>query len=177
MSNTKNGDMPMEIERKYLIAMPDRVKLSLIPDCTATQIEQTYLTDADDMCRRVRKRGNPQDGWHFVLTKKKSVGFGERIEIEEEITPEQYHALLQEAHPDKQAVRKIRYCFRFRKQLFELDVYAFSETLATLEIELPSIDTPVILPSFVQVIADVTGDERFSNYAISENLQFPALEQ
>ncbi|MBE6851532.1 MAG: hypothetical protein E7504_07380 [Ruminococcus sp.] len=177
MSEMKNSDIPREIERKYLIAMPDRVKLSLIPDCKATQIEQTYLTDEDGMSRRVRKRGNAQQGYSFVLTKKKHVGFGERIEIEEEITPEQYHALLKESHPDKQTVRKVRYCFTFRKQLFELDVYEFSDTLATLEIELPSIDTPVILPSFVQVIRDVTDDERFSNYAISENLQFPALEQ
>lgn len=174
MGSAENGSMPMEIERKYLIAFPDMVKLSLIPHCEATQIEQTYLTDDGcGMCRRVRKRGNPQRGWQFTLTKKKTVGFGERIELEEEISPEQYHALLQEADPEKQTVRKMRYCFPFRKQLFELDVYEFSKVLATLEIELPGIDTPVLLPSFIEVIEDVTGDERYSNYALSERLAFP----
>ncbi len=174
MTNKENGNMPMEIERKYLIAYPDMVKLALIPRCAATQIEQTYLTDDGcGMCRRIRKRGTPQQGWQYTLTKKKTVGFGERIELEEELSPEQYHALLQEAAPDKQTVRKVRYCFPFRKQVFELDVYAFSNRFATLEIELPSIDTPVLLPSFVQVIEDVTGDERYSNYALSEALAFP----
>ncbi len=174
MENMENGNMPMEIERKYLIAMPDRVKLQLIPRCEATEIAQTYLTDADGMCRRVRKRGNPMLGYTFTLTKKKTVGYGERIELEEEISPEMYQALLHEAHPDKQTVHKVRYVFPFRKQVFELDVYAFSDTLATLEIELPSIDTPVILPSFIEVMKDVTGDERYSNYALSERLAFPA---
>ncbi len=175
MSDRINSDMPREIERKYLISCPDMVKLSLIPGCEATQIEQTYLTDADGMSRRVRRRGNPQKGYSFTLTRKRHVGVGERIELEEEITPEQYHAMLTEAHPDKQTVRKVRYCFTFRRQIFELDVYAFSNTLATLEIELPDIDTPVMLPTFVQVIRDVTEDERFSNYAISEKLCFPQL--
>ncbi len=174
MMEMQNGDMPREIERKYLIAMPDRVKLQLIPNCKVTQIEQTYLTDdSDGMCRRVRKRGNPQSGWQYTLTKKKHVAFGERIELEEEISNEQYEAFLKEAAPDRQTVRKVRHVFMFRKQVFELDVYAFSDTLATLEIELPSIDTPVLLPSFIEVIADVTDDQRYSNHAISERLAFP----
>ncbi len=166
-------NLPREIERKFLIAVPDRVKLSMIPRCSVTEIEQTYLTDEGDMCRRVRRRGNPHDGWQFTLTKKQYAGYGERIELEEEISPEQYHALLHEAHPHKQPVHKIRHVFPFRGQLLELDVYAFSDCLATLEIELPSIDTPVQLPSFIQVLRDVTDDERYSNYALSENLCFP----
>lgn len=170
----EHTDMPREIERKYLILMPDRVKLQLIPNCNVTEIEQTYLCDdGDGMCRRVRKRGNPQSGWQYTLTKKQHVGFGERIELEEEISPEQYAAFLSEADPDKQTIRKKRYCFPFRKQVFELDVYAFSESLATLEIELSDINTPVILPSFIEVVADVTDDARYSNSALSKTLAFP----
>lgn len=165
---------PREIERKYLILMPDKVKLSLIPGCEATEIVQTYLTEeGDGFGRRIRKRGNAARGYSFTLTKKKAVGFGERIELEEEISPERYHELLKETAPEKQPVCKVRYCFTFRKQLFELDVYAFSETLATLEIELPHIDTPVQIPSFLHVLKDVTGDERYTNYALSQNLRFP----
>lgn len=169
------SDMPREIERKYLILHPDMVKLALIPGCRRTQIEQTYLTDEGGMCRRVRKRGTPQEGWQYTMTKKQYAGFGERIELEEEITPEQYLALLHEAAPDKRTVRKERYVFTFRKQVFELDVYEFSQNLATLEIELSDIEIPVILPSFIEVIADVTDDERYSNYALSVNLAFPEM--
>ncbi|MBQ2265336.1 MAG: hypothetical protein II341_08035 [Oscillospiraceae bacterium] len=177
MTQMNHTDMPREIERKYLILYPDLVKLALIPGCRRTQIEQTYLTDEDGMCRRVRKRGTPQDGWQYTLTKKQHVAFGERIELEEEITPEQYLALLHEAAPDKRTVRKERCVFTFRKQVFELDLYEFSRTLATLEIELEQIDTPVTLPSFVQVLRDVTDDERYSNYALSVHLAFPEMEE
>lgn len=170
----EHTDMPREIERKYLILMPDRVKLQLIPNCNVTEIEQTYLCDdGDGMCRRVRKRGNPQSGWQYTLTKKQHVGFGERIELEKEISHEQYAAFLSEADPERKTVCKKRYCFPFRKQVLELDVYTFSDTLATLEIELPSIDTPVILPSFIEVVADVTDDQRYSNSALSKTLAFP----
>jgi len=174
MIEEKNGNLPREIERKFLINMPDRVKLQLIPRCNVTQIEQTYLCeDGDGMCRRVRRRGNPQSGWQYTLTKKQHVAFGERIELEEEISHEQYEAFLKEADPGRKTICKTRYCFPFRKQVLELDVYAFSETLATLEIELSDIETPVILPSFIEVIADVTDDERYSNAALSRALAFP----
>lgn len=174
MAHIENGDLPKEIERKYLIYMPDRVKLQLIPNCNVTQIEQTYLRDdGDGMCRRVRKRGNPHSGWQYTLTKKKYVAFGERIELEEEISCEQYRACLNEADPERKTVCKTRYCFPFRKQVLELDVYAFSDTLATLEIELSDIAASVILPSFIEVIADVTDDERYSNAALSKTLTFP----
>ncbi len=165
--------LPREIERKYLILRPDHVKLSLLPRCEATQIEQTYLTDEGDFCRRVRRRGNPRDGWKYTLTRKQHVGRGERIELEEPLTPEQYSALLREADPGKRPVHKTRYAFPFRGRLLELDVYAFSEALATLEIELPDIDAPVELPGFLQVIRDVTEDARYSNYALAEALCFP----
>lgn len=167
-------DMPREIERKFLIRMPDRVKLQLIPRCNVTQIEQTYLCEEEDgMCRRVRRRGNPQDGWQYTLTKKQHVAFGERIELEEEISHEQYEAFLKESDPERKTICKTRYCFPFRKQVLELDVYAFSQTLATLEIELSDIETPVILPSFIEVITDVTDDQRYSNAALSKSLAFP----
>ena len=74
-----------------------------------------------------------------------------------------------------QTVHKVRWCFLYEKQFFELDVYAFSDVLATLEIELPDIDTPVTLPPEIELLADVTGDGRFSNFALSKTLAFPKM--
>ncbi len=165
---------PMEIERKYLIVRPDAVKLALLPGCTVSEIEQTYLCDdGTGMGRRVRRRSSEKTGDTYTYTRKKTVGFGERIELEDVISGEEYCRLLQEADPDRKTVRKVRYCFSYRKQPFELDVYDFSQSLATLEIELPSIDRHVELPGFLQVLKDVTGEDGYSNFALSEHLCFP----
>ena len=146
--------MPFEIERKYLIRLQ---------------------ADESGMMRRVRKRGSDVKGWQYTYTRKQNAGFGKRIELEDEITEAQYLALLEEAEPSMQTVHKVRWCFLYEKQFFELDVYAFSDVLATLEIELPDIDTPVTLPPEIELLADVTGDGRFSNSALSKTLTFPKM--
>ena len=167
---------PFEIERKYLIRRPSEMLLRSLPQADPTEITQTYLkADGSGMMRRVRKRGSEQKGWQYTYTRKQHVDFGKRIELEDEITEEQYLALLGEAEPSMQTVHKVRWCFVYEKQLFELDVYAFSDTLATLEIELPDIDTPVRLHPEIEILADVTGDGRFSNFALSKTLAFPEL--
>lgn len=171
------ADLPLEIERKYLIRRPDETLLRSLPDADVTEITQTYLkSDESGMMRRVRKRGSEEKGWQYTYTRKQHAGFGMRIELEDEITEAQYCALLEEAEPSMQTVHKARWCFCWQKQPFELDVYAFSEVLATLEIELPDINTPVTLPPEIDLIADVTGDGRFSNYALSKTLAFPEIE-
>ena len=38
-----------------------------------------------------------------------------------------------------------------------------------METELPSRDTEVGMPSFIRIIADVTGDKRYSNAAMSRS--------
>ena len=166
--------MPLEIERKYLIRRPDAATLTALPEVRADEITQTYLTMGEDgFSRRVRKRGTPERGWQYTYTRKRTVGFGERIELEDEITEAQYQALLQEAEPSMHTISKVRYVFRHLGQVFELDVYDFSETTATLEIELPSIDTPVTLPEQIEILRDVTGEPGFSNFALSKKLAFP----
>lgn len=165
---------PLEIERKYLIEKPDASLIAGFEKADPTEITQTYLRfDDSGMMRRVRKRGSETRGWQYTYTRKKTVGFGERIEIEDEIPEARYQELLQEAEPSMQTVHKTRWCFLYEQQLFELDVYAFSEVLATLEIELPSIDTPVVLPPQLHVIADVTGKPGYSNFALSKHGNFP----
>lgn len=168
--------LAMEIERKYLIRRPTEELLRALPESDVTEITQTYLqTDETGRMRRVRKRGSVQKGWQYTYTCKQEAGFGAKLEMEDEIEESQYLALLEEADPSKQPVYKARWCFVFQKQFFELDVYAFSDTLATLEIELPDINTPVQLPPQLDILADVTGDGRFSNFALSQTLAFPEL--
>ena len=167
-------NMPLEIERKYLIRRPDVKTLAALPEVRADEITQTYLTFGEDgFSRRVRKRGTSERGWSYTYTRKQTVSFGERIELEDEISEADYQALLQEAEPSMHPIRKVRHVFTYLGQVFELDVYDFSDELATLEMELPSIDTPVTLPPEIGIIADVTGQKAYSNFAMSKRLAFP----
>jgi len=169
---SKSG-LPKEIERKYLILRPDLEKLKQIPDSRIDDITQTYLIFKEDgFVRRVRKRGT-EPHWEYTYTRKKKIGFGERIELEDVISEEKYLALLKEADPSHQSVRKIRCCIPYKGQLLEIDIYDFSQKYATLEIELPDIEKPVHLPEWLEIIADVTEKRGYSNFALSQNLSFP----
>lgn len=169
----KQSDMPKEIERKYLIACPDKDFLNHLPDCKATEITQVYLVqDATGFVRRVRKRGQ-EHNWQYTYTRKKKIAFGERIELESEISEAMYQELLQEADPVHQIIKKIRYCIPYQNQLLELDIYDFSQELATLEIELPDIHMSVQLPDWLTILADVTDKKGYSNFELSMHLAFP----
>lgn len=168
------NDQPFEIERKYLIAKPEEDFLAALPGASITEITQTYLLPQEEgFGRRIRKRGSLATGWEYTYTRKKPVSFGKRIELEDVISQPEYLALLEEADPAHHTVIKKRCCFVHEQQLFELDVYDFEEQLATLEIELPDIDTPVQLPPWVELIADVTGNAGYSNFTLSKTLRFP----
>ena len=170
-----NSRDPKEIERKFLISRPDEAFLEQLPGCEGTEITQTYLRqNHSGFGRRVRKRGTPGN-WTYTYTQKRKIGFGERIELEDEISESEYQTLLQEAEPKCHQIHKIRYCVPYEGQNLEIDVYDFSQELATLEIELPAIDVPVTLPDWLNIIADVTDKKGFSNFALSLKLSFPEI--
>ena len=166
-------DMPKEIERKFLIACPDKNFLENLPNCSFTEITQVYLIQNEiGFTRRVRKRGI-KNNVSYTYTQKKKIGFGERIELESDISESKYQKLLQEADPNRKPVKKIRYCIAYKTQMLELDIYDFSQKFATLEIELPDINMPVKLPDWVKIIADVTDQKGYSNFELSLALKFP----
>ena len=159
---------PREIERKYLIVRPTKEVLSNLPQCDITEIKQIYLKRFNpSITRRIRKRGSNEKGFKYYYTEKIPVSFGEKIEVEKEISADEYSKLKDEIDPKTSAIYKERYCFNYLNQLFELDVYEFSDELATLEIELDDINRKVDLPDFIEIIKDVTGDNRYSNGALS----------
>ena len=55
----------------------------------------------------------------------------------------------------------------YKDQLFELDVYTFWDDRATLELELDNENQEIEIPPFIDVIKEITDDERYSNRALS----------
>ena len=157
---------PYEIEKKFLIEMPNLKKIKQYAS-KKVEIIQTYLSDPNGDEVRIRQRG---EGNHFVytLTKKKKVSDGERIETEKRISKEEYLSLLINADIERGQIRKTRHCFVYNNQYFELDIYPFWSDRAILEIELNAKEDQYELPDFIKVIEEVTNNEKYSNYSLAK---------
>ena len=160
------NEIHFEIERKFLIAMPDRGMLEACPGASRSEIVQTYLPGKEGESRRVRSRSC--DGKStYTLTAKKHISNIRRIEEEREISASEYESLLLESDPEKRSIIKTRYCLPYGGRMLEIDIYSFWDDRATLEIELESEDAPYILPSWINVIKEVTQDPRYTNSSLA----------
>ncbi len=162
---------PREIERKYLIEKPTLEQLESLNCTSHYQIMQTYLNSKNGIERRVRQRGNKNEGFSFYYTEKEDVRKGERIERESRISSSEYLSYLLEADTSLHQIVKERYCFVYHKQYFELDIYPFEDDYAILEVEMSSVDEQVELPD-INIIKEVTADENFKNYKLAQTLRF-----
>ncbi len=167
---------PSEIERKFVIAYPSKEVLDNLNFASKNEIIQTYLkSNAPETERRVRQRGNKEDGYSFYYTEKTPVSDVERVEKESKIPMKEYVDYLTEADTALHQIRKTRYCFLYKNQYFEMDLYPFSDEYAIVEIELSSADEKVEMPDFLEVIKEVTDDERFRNHSLAQTLSFPKI--
>ncbi len=154
-----------EIERKYLIRMPDPAYLAA--HASPSQIEQTYLRrPSPEVNARVRKRGR-EGAWTYTHTEKTGISELRRIEVEREISEEEYRGLLLLADPDRRVIRKTRWVLPYKDQLFEIDVFPFWTDRALMEIELRDESQEVELPPSIEIVREVTDDRRYLNSAIS----------
>lgn len=157
---------PREIERKFLIKMPDLQMLASLPECRAVKLSQTYILLPDGTNARVRRRGDGED-CSYVKTVKQRLTDRTRIEIEEPLTAEEYRNLLNFADPLRRSIEKTRYCLVWRNTYFELDVFDFWDRQAFLEVELLSEEQEISLPPFLEVLREVTDDSAYGNSALA----------
>lgn len=160
---------PLEIERKFLIKMPDLKTLDENELCAAAEILQTYICTPDGVRARIRKRTFNGKAV-YIKTIKRRISSASRIEIETKITEEEYNFLMKYADKTRNTIEKVRRYIVYGGKYFELDVYSFWNKQATLEIELLSEDEQFELPPFIEVIRDVTADEAYSNSALAKNV-------
>lgn len=159
--------IPVEIERKYLIKMPNIEKLFEKYSMTKVNIIQTYLNSSEDVERRVRQRG--LDGvYSYYYTEKRGKGLS-RVEVEKKISKEEYLDYLMDADTKLHQIRKDRYCFVYENSYIELDIYPFWSDYAIVEVELTSENDIVTLPSDFEVIREVTEDNNFKNKNLAKN--------
>jgi len=161
----------LEIERKFLVDMPDLNMLDII---RLLDIKQVYLSDGiNGSQRRVRRTA---DGKNISMTYTEKIFISPvvRQENERNINNSEYNKLLNEAK-DTAPIEKKRVVFLYKNQRFELDIYPFSKKYAILELELESASQKIFFPEYINVIREVTGNKLYSNMALAAAGTFPEI--
>ena len=159
----------LEIERKFLVKFPDICKLDVK---RKINIVQTYLMNGENQSQRRVRRIDENGSISYTYTEKIFLDPAVREENEYGITKQEYEELLFEKK-EGTPIKKVRYCFNYHDQLFELDTYPFSDKLAIMELELGDIRQEIDFPDNVLVLKDVTGDSKYSNAALANAGKFP----
>lgn len=155
-----------EIERKFLIAMPNEQMLAALPGAECDAIVQTYLLAEAGITSRVRRR-TTRAGVVYTATEKRRISAVTAIEEERRIGEEEYRALLLRADPALRPIEKRRYTIPYEGLYLEIDVYPFWKRTAILEIELPSEDAPYTIPPYLTLLSEVTEDRRYKNVSLA----------
>ena len=163
------GSSQYEIERKFLIAYPDAELLRGAEGCRVKSMVQTYLLAPEGETRRVREV-REGDTVRYVQTVKKRITMLRAVEEENDLTEAAYKAALTEADPARRPIEKTRFCIPFGGKLLEIDLYAFWQDRATLEVELEREDEAFALPPYIKVIREVTDDKRYKNVNLAREL-------
>ena len=166
--------IPLEIERKYLIRMPDEGLLDSLAQGRAW-IEQTYLSAEAGTTERVRVSRSPGGEPVYTHTVKKRRSSLTREELETEISREEYEALLRRADPALQVIRKTRWRIPFEEHTLEVDRFPFWADRALLEVELHSEKEAVALPEWALLIREVTQEEAYTNRSLAASVPYEPL--
>lgn len=153
---------PLEIERKFLVEMPEKGLLAGIENCRSVLISQAYCRDEKGDFR-VRRRQN-EDSVIYIRTEKIRISEMKRIEKEVGISREDYDKAVR----GSKVISKVRWCFLYHDKYFELDVFPFWQDKAMLEIELKSEDEHFDFPDFLKLADEVTWDAEYKNSRLAE---------
>ena len=156
---------PPEIERKFLVEMPELTALEKLQGFRRVEIEQAYLPTTNDEKLRIRKWVENGQAIYYK-TRRRHVN-GQRLEVEERLTQRSYKEMLEEAGEALQLLHKTRYSLQYDGQLFQLDVYPFWAEQAVVKIELNEENGEVRLPPELKLIREVTGEREFKDYALA----------
>ena len=163
----------IETERKLIILKPDEAELLSQSCFTESRILQIYLENPT-VTHRVRRREYSGGRVEYTENKKKRISTLSAIEEEREISENEFLSLSGNIEKGASPLRKIRRTFSLGGFVYELDYYEKWEKSCIMEVELPRESEELIIPPFIRVLRDVTGDKRYSNHSMSHS--FPKEE-
>lgn len=157
----------LEIERKYLIRMPDEAFVRALPGCHVWNIEQIYLENSQTGETRRIRRVLENGLLRYYYTQKRRIDAMSCAEDEREISASEYKLLRLQADMKRRPVNKRRLRVPWHGQLLEIDIYDFWQDRATLEVELERADQPVLLPDWISLVRELTGDKAYTNRSLA----------
>ena len=163
-----NERSQVEIERKYIIKMPNLEVLTLQKDYSRSEILQIYLPSEVGESRRVRRRIY-NEKTVYIETRKIRIDNMSSTEIERELSLSEFSAIAAEIKEGTIPIEKVRHTFIYENQLFEIDVFPRWTGTAIMETELDSRERQVEFPAFLEIVREVTGDKAYSNAAMSRS--------
>lgn len=164
----------IETERKFLIRIPSVSEMENQKDFRIRKIIQTYLQTENKKNARVREI--VENGARtYIKTVKERISTLSCFEDESVISFEEYENLLLRADTEKQSIHKIRYSFEYCEHILEIDIYEFWDDRATLEIELANEDEEFAIPSFIEVIKEISEDGRYKNTNLAKNVPYDKI--
>ena len=165
---------PIETERKFLIRIPSFSDMECQQNFRIREITQTYLQSDGKKNSRVRKV--IESGQiTYIKTVKERISALSCYEDESIISHDEYGALLLSADNEKKNIHKTRYSFEYCEHILEIDVYDFWDDRATLEIELESEDEEFSIPSFINIIKEISTDGRYKNTNLAKSVPFDEI--
>lgn len=170
----ENHKTAVEIERKYIIKMPCEQILAEQDEYNKSEILQIYLPSVAGETHRIRRRVY-SDKTVCTETRKIRLDRMSSTEIEGEIDEQRFLALSENILECSSPITKTRHTFVYCGQLFEIDVYPAWKNTAIMETELDAREREVEIPSFLEIVREVTGDKAYSNAGMSRH--FPAEDE
>lgn len=158
----------VEIERKYIIRIPDLSRLAEEPEYTESDIVQLYLSSEAGATHRIRSRSYGEKTV-YTETKKTRIDKMSAYEEEREISFEEFSALSENIDKATRPITKKRVTFIYLGTTVEIDIYPDWKYTAILETELESREESRSLPEYIEIVREVTGDFRYSNAAMSSS--------
>lgn len=162
ISQTLELPLPVTEEFKFIVETTGE-----IPDATESEITQTYLVADPDCEVRLRRRRIYGQTLN-ILTTTRTLSDRKRIITERQVTNQVYESLMQQADPYRQTINKERRSFIWQGHFYELDTYTSPhEGLMVLEAKGVSSRDDIVMPPFIKVIEDITGNRAYYNYNIA----------
>lgn len=168
MPNDQQGQ-PLEIERKYLIRRPEEARL-ISESTRRIEITQIYLSRGPEGENRRVRCSREAGRERLFYTEKLRLSGMTRIEREREIDRAEFEELLRESDPLRRPVEKVRWCVPYEGHTLEIDIFPFWQQQAYCEAEVQEEGEHVELPPWIEVIREVTEDERYTNSALAREV-------
>jgi CYTH domain-containing protein len=150
-------------ERKYIVEL-----IGELPnDCVESYIQQTYLSSEPSSEVRIRRRTSVNHVINIHTTRRR-ISTSEEVVTERQVSNALYETLLLQADPYRHTISKRRKSFIAGGQFFELDAYeAPHEGLMILETKGIACHADLLLPPFLRIVKDITGNFDYYNYNLA----------